>query len=84
MERLCPQIGKPSRIVGETYHSRKNVKSVAESLVSLAAQVQTYDRGSNPSPHAKEKDSSKEVERPRETTRRGGGKEGRYDGDAAE
>jgi hypothetical protein len=65
-DRLCRQIGKLSRIVGETYHLRKDLKSVAESLVSLAVQLQTCNTRSNPPPQAKEEDFSKEAERPRE------------------
>jgi regulator of replication initiation timing len=37
IDRLCMQISKLGRIVGETYHPKKELKSVAESLASLTA-----------------------------------------------
>jgi hypothetical protein len=41
IDRLCMQISKLGRIVGETYHPKKELKSVAESLASLTAQLQS-------------------------------------------
>jgi hypothetical protein len=55
IDRLCMQISKLGRIVGETYHPKKELKSVAESLASLTAQLQ--------SGNSNEDSSSKEIAR---------------------
>jgi hypothetical protein len=61
MDRMFTQIGKLSRIVGEIYHPRKDLKSVAESLTSLVAQLQACN-----TPQKSEEDAPKKVKMPKE------------------
>ncbi|XP_068909680.1 axoneme-associated protein mst101(2)-like [Tenebrio molitor] len=59
MDRLCHQINKLGKIVGDTYHPRKDLKAVAETLTRLAVQVQS---GNNEN---KTKAGDKEAEEPK-------------------
>jgi hypothetical protein len=61
MDRLFAQRGKLSKIVGESYHPRKDLKSVVASLTSLVAQLQAYN-----TPQENEEDAPKEAEKPKE------------------
>jgi regulator of replication initiation timing len=61
MVRLFAQRGNLSKIVGETYHPRKDLKSVVASLTSLVAQLQACN-----TPQENEEDAPKEAEKPKE------------------
>jgi hypothetical protein len=58
MDRLVAQVGKLSKIVGDAYHPKKDLKAVAESLVSLVAQLRVCN-----TPQESEEEASKEAER---------------------
>jgi hypothetical protein len=61
MVRLFAQRGNLSKIVGETYDPRKDLKSVVASLTSLVAQLQACN-----TPQENEEDAPKEAEKPKE------------------
>jgi hypothetical protein len=57
-DRLVAQAGKLSKIVKDTYHPRKDLKTVVESLVSLVAQLRVGN-----TPQDSEEESLQEAER---------------------
>jgi hypothetical protein len=57
-DRLVAQVGKLSKIVKDTYHPRKDLKTVVESLVSLVAQLRVGN-----TPQDSEEESLQEAER---------------------
>jgi hypothetical protein len=56
-DRLVAQVGKLSKIVKDTYHPRKDLKTVVESLVSLVAQLRVGN-----TPQDSEEESLQEAE----------------------
>jgi hypothetical protein len=69
MDRLVAQVGKLSKIVGDAYHPKKDLKAVAQSLVSLVAQLRVCN-----TPQESEEEASKEAERQKRKSDKAEGK----------